>query len=359
MLVRSALWQAPIDHFDMTPKEYRLVMEDGDKQCIMGLISDTLRSHNMGLQKKCVIHMLKLQNSLAAENKRINENLHTLCDLLNAHHVKFFVVKGQTIGAFYPKPELRMPGDIDFYVPPGDFAEAAVALNEAWGTELDKDFKGKHLEFDYNGTLMEMHQTLREFPYNDMQAQFNAILAECEATFVDVDGIRVPTLPPTFNVLYTFLHLYHHFVKLGVAVRQLCDLAILLHHHRDDIDKPLLRKWLEQLGFIHAFTAFGTILIEKIGLPESDFPFPLTPTDRAYGAKALKLILKHGNWGKYDRKSKDTHSLSFMVEKTYFRISNQMLFMRLSPKYNRSLIFGELPNKMAQTIRKFLKKEQE
>ena len=357
MLVRTALWKTPIDHFEMTPKEYRLVMEDGEKQCIMGLISDCLRSNNMGLQKKCVIHMLKLQNSLLAENKKINENLMTLCNLLQANNIKFFVVKGQTIGVFYPKPELRMPGDIDFYVPPADFQKAIDVINAEWGLELSNKQKGKHLEFDYNDSYLEMHRILREFPYRKTQKDFDTILAECEPVYVKVDGCDVPTLPPTFNVVYTFLHLYHHFVKLGVAVRQLCDLAILLHQHRDDIDKAQLREWLERLGFINAFTAFGTILIEKIGLPEEDFPFPLTATDRSYGAKALKLILKHGNWGKYDRKTKDKQSLAFMIEKTYFRISNQFLFMHLSPKYNRSLIFGELPQKTAQTIKNFFKKE--
>ena len=358
MLVRSALWKTPIDHFYMTPKEYRLVMEDGDKQCIMGLISDTLRSNNMGLQKKCVIHMLKLQNSLLAENKKINENLKALCELFKAHHLKMFVVKGQTIGMLYPKPELRMPGDIDFFVPPSDFKRAVEVVNAEWGLDLSKEEKGKHLEFDYNGTFFEMHRILREFPYRETQRKFDSILAECQEEYIEVDGYKTPTLPPTFNVVYTFLHLYHHFVKLGVAIRQLCDLAVLLHHHRDDIDKAQLKEWLEQLGFINAFTAFGTILTEKIGLPEEDFPFPITPTDRKYGAKALKLILKHGNWGKYDRKTKDKKSLAFLVEKTYFRINNQFLFMHLSPKYNRSLLFGELPQKSAQAIKKFFKRKE-
>lgn len=352
MLVRSGLWKIPLDHFDMTPYEYKQVMEDGEKQCVIGLISDCLKSNNMGLQKKCVIHMLKFQNSLISKNKLLNENLKLLCELFHEHNIKMYVVKGQTIGCFYPTPNLRVPGDIDFYVPPTDFNKAVEVINKEWGLNLSNEQEGKHLEFDHDNCCYELHRTLREFPNQKTQRLFNSILNSYEPEYVQVDGCDVPTLMPTLNVLYTFLHLYHHFVKMGVAVRQLCDLAVLLHYKRDNIDKELLRKWLKELGFINAFTAFGPILIEKIGLPKEDFPFTPSPTDHKYSAKVLKLILKHGNWGKYERKSKDKKSFDFLVEKTLFRISNQILFLRLSPKYNLSLIFGDIPHKIGKTIKK-------
>ena len=352
MLVRSGLWNIPLDHFDMSPYEYRQVMDDGEKQCTIGLISDCLKVNNMGLQKKCVIHMLKLQNTLISKNKKLNENVKLLCELFKKHKIMLYVVKGQTIGSFYPNPNLRVPGDIDFYVPPTDFNKAVEIINREWGLNLRKEKEGKHLDFDYNDCKFELHRTLREFPNKKTQKQFNDIVNTYEPEHVQVDGYDVPTLMPTLNVLYTFLHLYHHFVKMGVAVRQLCDLAILLHHQHENIDYVLLRKWLEQLGFFNAFNAFGTILVEKIGLPEKDFPFTLNNVDHKYGAKVLELILKHGNWGKYDRKSKDRKSFGFLIEKTFFRISNQFLFMHLSPKYNRSLVFGEIPHKTGKTIKK-------
>lgn len=39
-----------------------------------------------------------------------------------------------------------------------------------------------------------------------------------------------------------------------------------------------------------------------------------------------------------------------------FKISNQLLFLRLSPKYNRSLLFGELPDKIWGRLKNLNKK---
>ena len=345
-LIRSALWQKPVDkHFDMTPWEYKAVMEDADKQCVMGLITDCLRSNNIGLKKPCTIHLVRLQNSLSAGNKKINANLFALCQLMKDNNITNIVVKGQTIGALYPKPLLRTIGDIDFYIPAKQFQKAQRLIEKAWNVETENGESKMHVSFKYNDTEFEMHRFLREFPNKKMQKAFNQLMDSYPPYPVEVEGQEVPTLMPTMNVFYTFLHLYHHFIKMGVALRQLCDLTMLLHHHRDDIDRKLLSKILDDFGFTKAFRSIGTILIEKLGLPQEEFPLPINDTDKKYGEKALKLILKHGNWGQFERSSHDRQSFKYMFERAFSRISNQLLFHRLSPKYNRSLLFSELPDK--------------
>ena len=355
-LIRSALWQKPLAHFDMTPWEYKAVMEDAEKQCVMGLITDCLRSNNMGLKKPCTIHMLKIQNSLSAENRRINSNLHALCQLMKDNGITNIVVKGQTLGALYPKPLLRTTGDIDFYIPAKQFQKAKQLIEKTWNVEAEEP-KEMHVSFKHNDTEFEMHRFLREFPNKKMQKAFNELMDSYPPYPVEVDGQEVPTLMPTMNVFYTFLHLYHHFIKLGVALRQLCDLTMLLHHHRDNIDRKLLIKVLDEFGFTKAFCAIGTILIEKLGLPQEEFPMPINNTDRRYGEKTLRLILKHGNWGQYERSSHDRQSFRYMYERGYFRLSNQLLLFRLSPKYNRSLLFGELPNKMCGRLKSLISRK--
>ena len=351
-LLRSALWQTPHPHFKMSPYEYKAVMDDGEKQCVMGLITDCLRSNNMELTKKCVVHMLQLQNTLVAENKRINSCLLELCQLLDANHITNYVVKGQTLGALYPKPMLRTIGDIDFYIPAKQFQKAKQLIEKTWNVVTEEP-KEMHVSFNYNDTEYEMHRFLREFPDKKMQKAFNKLMDSHPPYPVEVDGQEVPTLMPTMNVFYTFLHLYHHFIKLGVALRQLCDLTMLLHHHRDNIDRKLLTKVLDDFGFTKAFCAIGTILIEKLGLPQEEFPLPITDTDKRYGERALQLILKHGNWGQYERGSHDRQSFKYLFERAYYRLSNQLFFLRLSPKYNRSLLLSELPKKTWERIKSF------
>ena len=356
-LLRSALWQQPLDHFVMNPWEYKEVMTEAEKQCVLGLVIDCLRSNNMTLQKKCVIHMLKLQNSLEKENKNINDNLSELVKLLSSKGIRFAVVKGPSIGTLYPKPLLRIPGDIDFYVPAQAFQEAVDAINQHWEMALDGGSSGMHIAFEKNDVNFEMHRYLLSFPNKKTKQKFDALIDQYPYEFVEVQGVSVPTLMPTVNVFYIFLHLYNHFIKLGVALRQLCDLAVLLHRQRETIDRTMLKQLLEDYGFTRAFAAIGYILTEKLGLPVEDFPMEINKKDKKNGENALDLMWKHGNWGMYERDIAEKGSFKYFIDKTRVRLSSQLLFYKLSPKYNRSLLLYDMPERMKKAIKALGKKK--
>lgn len=350
-LVESGLWQKEMRHFDMSPNEYRAVMVEAEKQCVLGLVIDCLMFNNMGLQKQCVIHMMKYKNTLEMENKRLDENVIALNNVLRENDIDYAVVKGQIIASLYPKPHMRVPGDIDFYVPNNHFKKATEVLNEAWGLKLNGGSKKMHQSFEYNANEFEIHRFLKYFPNAKRQKQFNDIIDRYPYDQIMVNGVAINTLNPTLNIFYTFVHLYGHFIKMGVALRQLCDMAVLLHHYHHQIDRGLLKELLDQFGFMHAFNAIGSILVDKIGLPEDDFPWEIQAKDKKRGQKALKLIWKHGNWGKYER-SYDTENknLNYFWGKTYHRICNHILFFQLSPKENLFMLFTELPKKVLKKL---------
>lgn len=355
-LVRAGLWQKKMDHFDMSPYEYRAVIQEAEKQCVIGLVIDCLRMNNMGLKKKCVIHMMKMQNALERDNRRLDDNVIALHNILKENNIDYVVVKGQVVAALYPHPHMRVPGDIDFYVPSQFYNKAAQVLNNAWDLKLNGKSEKMHQDFKYNGSHFEIHRFLKYFPNSKRQQLFNEIIDRYPFVHSSVNGSEIQTLNPTITVFYTFVHLYGHFIKLGVALRQVCDLAVLLHNYREQIDSDLLQELLGKFGFTSAFNAFGGIMVKKLGLPEEDFPLALKSKDMKMGEKVLKLIWKHGNWGKYERSystsNKDTR---YFFEKTFYRLHNHILFFRLSPKENLFMIFSELPQKSMRIFRKVFK----
>ena len=103
-----------------------------------------------------------------------------------------------------------------------------------------------------------------------------------------IDNKKIPILSPTLNLAYTFLHLYHHLIELGVALRQFCDIAILCYtaamaeqnqNKEKSIDKEKLTNILTHLDFLSAFKTIGTILIEELGLSKNYFPYQLIKQD--------------------------------------------------------------------------------
>ena len=355
MLVRSALWKQPLEHFDMTPWEYKSVMEDAEKQCVTGLITDCLRTNNMGLKKKCVIHMLKLQKALIAENQRINGNLKELMELLGKRGITPIVVKGQSIGALYPTPNLRVPGDIDFYVHPKDFEITLQIIEQEWLEESANRKKiEKEFAFDHNGTTMELHKHLLVFANKKLMKYFSELVQSSERVNVIIDDFVIKTLEPTVNIFYTFCHLYHHFRMEGVAVRQLCDMAIVLHANKDDINRQRLKDILRETDYTNAFKAFGSIITRKIGLPEDEFPINITEKDHQRGNKILKEILRSGNWGLYGRKTHEAN-LKHTLETGKIEIMNNLRFFNLSPRENLSQLTWDVPSRIKNMLKRKIK----
>lgn len=346
MLVRSGLWHTHLDHFDMNPWEYKEVMVEGEKQCVSGLITDCLKGNNMGLQKKCVIHMMKLQNALEKKNKNLEDNVAKLARLFNDHNIDYVVVKGQTIAAFYPNPRHRVPGDIDFYIQLKDFDNVKSLLKNEWGVEIiDKSLyaQPKHLDFKYNNNEFEMHFHLALFSHPKHQRLFDSLVNDTPRSKITIGGEEVCILSPTLNVFYTFVHLFQHLRKLGVALRQLCDLAILLNHYHDDIDRKQLVDILKQFDYQNAFTAFGSILVDKLGLPEQHFPLPITEKDRKRGNVILGDIVEYGNWGKYSRDVKKEISIKHSIQTACTLFSRYFKYYSLSPTENRAFVLYDVP----------------
>ena len=354
MLIRSGLWQTRLDHFDMSPWEYKEVMLEAEKQCVTGLIIDCLRSNNMGLQKKCVIHMMKVQNALELSNKKLEENVALLAQLLNSNNIDYVVVKGQTIAVLYPHPRHRIPGDIDFYINYKDMDRVKSLFVEQWGVDIpEKNLyeQPKHLDFKYDDKEFEMHFHLALFSHPKHQRFFDSMVDTTPRDKITIYGKEVSVLSPTLNVFYTFVHLFQHLRKLGVALRQLCDLAILIERYQEQIDKEKLMETLHFFDYHHAFAAFGSILVDKLGLPEEHFPMPISDKDRKMGQMILDDILTYGNWGRYSRDTKKEKSIKHSIQTASTLFSRYFKYFRLSPTENMAFVIYDVPKLFVGSIK--------
>lgn len=353
MLVRSALWQSPLDSFKMTPWEYKEVMDVAEKQCVTGLVTDCLKSNGVNLQKKCVVHMLQLQNTLTMNNRALDKGIVELSQLFNKHKIRYAVVKGQTIAAFYPKPSLRIPGDIDFWVAPHDITKAIDVLNKAWGTTLKKEQFGlKHIGFDYNGLKYEFHKNLLALTTRKNIKYLDKLIDSTPNHQITIGQYKQVMVPePTVNVLYTFCHLFHHLRIEGVAWRQLCDWAVMMKHYQSEINNTKLLEYLRTMGYTKAYAAFGSIIIKKLGYPESDFPMSITSEDEKWGNKIHEDILKHGNWGIYDSGIGDKHILSNKIKFWFAGICRYVKYFGLAPKETLSFTLCSIPTMMIGWLR--------
>lgn len=325
-LLRLSLWNLPYD-VSISSVEIRQLISCAEKQAVSGLVIDSLFKKDVRMEQEVLFEAIGFLEQIKQENKKMNQDVAAFARLMDSSNVDYLVVKGQTIAALYPEPYIRMSGDVDFLIK--DYAYTSKVLRKQWDVVLPTQMAEKEIAFTHNGTLYELHTYLIDFGSNKHKQYWEKQLSESNPSSIMIDGEEVKVMDPTLYVTYVFLHLFFHFVKEGLGLRQLCDWAVIMQHYAEKIEIERLTEILNKIGLLKAFCAFGTILVDKLGM--KDFPLPLTERDRKLQSKILADIMRSGNFGREKHEVKHI-GLKYKLETMLFTLSNCWQYFALAPK---------------------------
>ena len=322
-LLRNALWLSE----EQIPNELSSIQAEkllkaAEQQTVSALIADALIRNNVRMQKKQALTAFSILTQIQQSNIQLNE---ALTSFISLPLPDYRVVKGQTMGPFYPNPLLRTPGDIDFLV--SDYNQARSVLENNWHIELPKRLIEKEYAFTHQGVTYEIHTKLISFGSIRNQRYWDSLMQGSHNVVV-ANGVNIPTLEPTINAVYLFVHIFFHFIREGVGIRQMCDWALFLHHQNSAINWQELEITLNRLGLIKAYRAFICILKEHLGL--EDIPIETNEKDHRMSVLILSNILRGGNFGHNTRASNQT-SWRYKIETLRITISNCLHYFWLAP----------------------------
>jgi len=311
-LLRNALWQKGevINHLNVD--EFNELFALAKQQTVSALIADSLIRNNVRINDDCAMLSIAAIIKNQRKTKKINESLIAVTSILNEALIHYVVFKGQISAFHYLNSELRSIGDVDFYVIPQDFYRAEQLLKDKLYVNVNEDRIDKHFDFNYNGIRYEMHYKIETFGYYQHQRYFNQLIDRDlleHPCLLRIAQVEVKTLSPIAEIITIFKHLFNHLLVEGVGLRQLCDLAVLLHTYYNKYDKKLLKKHLFAIGYYRAFLVTGAFIVKDIGLPQEEFPFALHERNYSWANKLKEDILKSGNFGKNTRVVGKTKSL--------------------------------------------------
>lgn len=369
-ILRGALWNESFEGV-LSPKEFKSVLSLAEGQTVFGLASDAIgkaeveetlgvgRTETSKIQST-IWGAIGRQQQIRRQNAVINKELSDFADKCNHQGIDYIVVKGQTIDCLYPKPRLRQAGDIDFLFP----VEPATERDKNYDiqcskmaqifpeVQLPERMAENEVGFNRNGIIYELHTCLRGWAKKRHQKIWDSLIEQewKEKHYVEIDGVKVRTLSPTLNAAYVFIHLFFHFIREGVSLRQLCDWAVVLHHYKDEINKKELVKILSELDLTKAYKAFGCILIDDLGLPASEFPFELSDNDRKWHDRMQEDIFKGGNFGKLRHQARK--KWKYKYETMRVAIRNTFRYYWLCP----SEVGGMIPRLVKGNLRIMMKR---
>lgn len=303
----------------------------------------------MQMKQQCMMSMMQQQVMMPILSKAW-----TTLEEADIHPV---LLKGLALAQYYPQPHLRQWGDIDLYVGQKQYHKACAVLRDAFpeAKHPAEEFEFlKHYNFVFGNTVLEMHRVSMSFAhprdrryYERLEEQY---LTKDGPTF-EIEGMEITTPEDTFNVFFTFLHAWHHFVETGMNMKQLCDVAVLLHAKRDVIDRVRLREMLRKLHLMEVWQLFMYIIVNDLGLPEEECPF-YTDQCKERAELLFKRILRESSARKHEpSKAKSPSYLKRKWITFQSRMADSRLVKPYAPRYARHMAWSDILHGIERTIK--------
>ena len=286
-LLSAAIWERSADSqlFESVDSNlWEQICELAIDQKVVALIFDGVLSLPPELHpEKKIIFKLHLQSeSIERTNNRINNVLKKLSAEYEKLGCPFVLLKGPANAFFYPNPLHRTTGDIDaFLYQKGDYQKANNWARSK-GLEMEPE-NIHHQAFRYEGVLIENHKWASYFGIRKfdklLEQKVDEINANNEFLSIDIDGVEVKVLPHEFNAFFLFQHLFHHFIHLGVGIRQLCDWVLFCDRYSSLMDKDAFLRLAIEFELLYGMQIFASVAVKYLGANPSIFPFAIDTDD--------------------------------------------------------------------------------
>ena len=203
--------------------DYDAAFNEAKAQTVVALASAAVPPEKSAVWQECAAQS-------TAHYMRVLFEQTNLIKLFENNNIPLVILKGTAAAMYYPKPQLRTMGDIDFLVFDTDF-ERAYSLLQNSGYKFECDYgDGRDYTFMKGEVVFELHKR-----YSDADFDIEDILIKGMKTPVvrTVNGMKFPSLPDYENGLVLLDHIRHH-LEGGLGLRQIIDWTMFVNKTLDN-----------------------------------------------------------------------------------------------------------------------------
>ena len=304
----------------------------------------------MQMKQQCVMSMMQ-QNSTIPILKQAWQALEEV-------GINPVLLKGFGLAQYYPQPHLRQWGDMDIYVGPANYHVACGKLRETFPDAIHSDKEDedyKHYNFDFDNTAIETHRVSMTFAHPGDRKYYEQLEEQCltkDGPKMEVGDLTVTMPEDTFNVFFVFLHTWHHFMETGMNMKQICDIAVLLHAKRVMIDRERLKEMLTKLHLVEAWQLIMYIIVQHLGLSKDEAPF-YTEGCMERAEILFERVLTEGQARRMERI--DAEGLSYLRRKWLTfqsRMADSRLVKPYAPRFARHKVLADVLHGIERILQK-------
>ncbi len=282
------------DFTSLSDEDWSAVMKESGAQA-MGLICFDAAAKTTGSIPR-EVHDLWFKKAIRVTTWGVAaaQGRKALSKLLSENGIKFVILKGASSAYYYPAPDKRNAGDVDFYVESSDLERARELLSDN-GYIMEPDHSDVHYTFIKNRLPFELHKTFPGLPEGREKEVFLAELSDIidKAEYVAEDLSK----PSDFHHgIIIFLHTLHHMLSCGLGIRQFCDWACFVKKtHRMAFWKERFVPLLKKTGTLMFASAFTEACVRYLNIERPDWC--LSVTEDQYESLVNELY-RSGNFGR-------------------------------------------------------------
>lgn len=281
-LLRSGLYRRPLSEEEAATLEgldlrsWVGIVKLARQQSVVGLLYDavTLLPGNVKVPGDIILALMAGAEETRRDNRRKAVVSASLMARFQAQGLEPLIMKGSTVARYYPVPELRLSGDIDFFFPKGQLEAAGKCLTST-RRDPDGSFHAKE-----DGVDIDLHER-----YFDLH---------CCSSLLPEPGT------PEATILMLSAHILKHAIGPGVGIRQLCDLAAAWQVLKPELDTSAIRNLFRRTGTYRWNRLLFSFLEENLGLNGSPFE-----GERVQTGSLKTIIMEGGNFGHHAEARKD------------------------------------------------------
>ena len=308
-LLRAGLWGASCEteYFENDDRpDWKGILYLARTQAVLPLVYDGMLTlpERMRLNGPALLKLIAYVDRIEGLNQALDEAAAEISSRLEAEGIRSVLLKGQGLATLYRIPGHRQCGDIDLYVGEKNYRKAADIIRTWKEVHGEMTETTKHTGFMFGELELELHKTAMELPYKKMNASYrqweNESLGSLSTEIIlgEKNSLAVKIPPATFNLFYVFYHAFNHFMQCGLGLRQLCDIARMLHEYSHELNLDELKKRLEEFKLDREWQLFLCLAVDFLGLKDEEAPL-YNPELKPLSEKLLDTILRDGNFGQY------------------------------------------------------------
>lgn len=295
-LLRMAVVGDVIDPKTFANVDWMSLMEELANQTVLGFVWGGIEANPIIVSQLSIDDKLEFYGQtrkIVECNKGVNKALSEIVSTLNGAGINSILLKGQGCASFYPNPLYRSSGDIDLLVGKDNFYKAQKCLKDAGlvGDWIHEDIM--HGMLSCGGTTLELHKYPAFLMSKKTDDKFQEIIRKniqqeyslCPK--IQVNGTDVSLLPIELNTVFTFFHMFKHFVGSGIKIRQVIDWLVMCKAIND---KQLVARYVRDFGIEHGWKVFAQMAVELIGVPAEQVPL-YEPHYSTKSEQVLQMLL--------------------------------------------------------------------